>query len=73
MRFVLLKINGTVATLATTRTCKQFTTKVSDLIFIDTDHNNGKADLIESGHWNTIKHSYNLCGVQPEDYGHTKE
>lgn len=42
MRFVLVKVEGGKATLKTRTTGKEFTTNVSDLIFIQTKHNKEK-------------------------------
>lgn len=47
MRFVLVAINGTKATLETRRSNKRFETNINDLIFIKTLHNTLKADRIE--------------------------
>ena len=47
MRFVLKAIKGEKALMTTRRTKRTFWTKISDLIFIDTDHNNIKADIYE--------------------------
>ena len=49
MRFVLVAINGEIATLCTRNSYKKFNTKVSDLIFIHSAHNNQKAKEILSG------------------------
>lgn len=46
MRFVLIKINGTQATLKTRTTNRQFSTNVKDLIFIMTNYNINKANKI---------------------------
>ncbi len=73
MRFVLIDYNSTSAILATTKTRKLFTTQLADLIFIASDSNVSKAKRINNGHWNTIQDAYNRCGLQPEDYGFTKE
>lgn len=43
MRFILKKINGDKALLATRITKKEFWTNVSDLIFIETNYNIEKA------------------------------
>lgn len=43
MRFVLTEIKGDKARLTTRNTGKSFWTNISDLIFIDTDHNKEKA------------------------------
>ena len=44
MRFVLKEINGDKARLVTRHTRRDFWTKVSDLIFIETRHNVLKAN-----------------------------
>lgn len=48
MRFVLKEIQGDKVRLITRRTNKNFWTKASDLIFIETDHNKDKAKKILS-------------------------
>lgn len=47
MRFVLVNVEGEVATLKTRTTNKRFTTNVNDLIFIMSSHNIYKALRIE--------------------------
>jgi hypothetical protein len=47
MRFVLKSVKGNTAILYTRTTNNEFTCKVSDLIFITTDHNIRKADMLE--------------------------
>lgn len=46
MRFVLVDINGDRAKMKTRITKKEFWTDVSDLIFIETHYNNGKANRL---------------------------
>lgn len=46
MRFVLVEIKGIRARLQTRNTQKDFWTNVEDLIFIDTEHNNKKAEIL---------------------------
>lgn len=50
MRFVLVEIDyvRNRAKLETRRTNKSFWTDIKDLIFIDTEHNQRKADLLEA-------------------------
>jgi hypothetical protein len=48
MRFVLVSVNGTKARLKTRKSDADFETNISDLIFIDSDHNKRKADRIEA-------------------------
>lgn len=48
MRFVLVELNGDVATMATRTTNKKFNCKIDDLIFIYSSHNKDKAKKIES-------------------------
>lgn len=48
MRFVLKSYGNGIATLYTRTTRKEFTTRVEDLIFIETPHNIQKADKIEA-------------------------
>ena len=49
MRFVLVELNGDVATMATRTTNKKFNCQIGDLIFINSPHNKNKAKMIESG------------------------
>lgn len=46
MRFVLAEIKDDKARLYTRRTKRSFWTNVSDLIFIETDHNKSKAERL---------------------------
>lgn len=46
MRFVLEEVDGNRARLSTRKTNREFWTKVSDLIFVDTPCNRGKADRL---------------------------
>jgi len=48
MRFVLVEISGTKARLKTRNTGKDFWTNVDDLIFINSPHNNSKAQKLLS-------------------------
>ncbi len=48
MRFILKEINGNRVRLITRNTKKDFWTNVSDLIFIETDHNINKAKKLKS-------------------------
>ena len=43
MRFVLLEVNGDEALLGTRTTKKKFWTNVSDLVFIESQHNVNKS------------------------------
>lgn len=43
MRFILKEVNGSRARLITRNTKKDFWTNISDLIFIETEHNIRKA------------------------------
>ena len=46
MRFVLVEIKGNKARLQTRNTNKDFWTNIEDLIFIDTNANNNKANRL---------------------------
>jgi len=48
MRFVLVSINGTKATLSTRRTKRVFETNISDLIFIESNYNKNKAKTLKN-------------------------
>jgi hypothetical protein len=48
MRFVLWEINGEKALLKTRTTGKSFWTNVDDLVFIETEYNKKKADILSS-------------------------
>lgn len=48
MRFVLEEVKGDKARLSTRRTNKDFWTNVSDLIFIETEHNKNKARALST-------------------------
>ncbi len=48
MRFVLTGINGTKAKMKTRKTNRRFETNISDLIFIETEHNINKANRLEA-------------------------
>lgn len=49
MRFVLVEIKGGRARLATRSTKRQFWTNTADLVFIDTEANVEKAEILTSG------------------------
>jgi hypothetical protein len=49
MRFVLVEINGDVATMATRTTNKKFNTNIRDLIFINSNHNKQKGKDLVNG------------------------
>ena len=51
MRFVLKEIKEDKARLATRTTGKDFWTNVSDLIFIESDHNINKANQFKLKHY----------------------
>lgn len=59
MRFVLDRVEGSKAHLRTRTTGKNFTTNVSDLIFIESKHNKRKADLLEN---KSLKPNYSKYG-----------
>ena len=48
MRFVLAEIKGDKARLQTRNTRKDFWTNISDLIFIESDYNKKKADILST-------------------------
>jgi len=48
MRFVLAEIKDGKARLQTRNTSKDFWTNVSDLIFIESDYNKKKADILSA-------------------------
>lgn len=49
MRFVLAEVKDNRAKLKTRRTRREFWTDLKDLIFIETNHNKNKADLLTKG------------------------
>lgn len=55
MRFVLVEVSGDKAKMKTRTTNKEFWTNLSDLIFIETHYNNGKANRIAGTKFKTIE------------------
>ena len=52
MRFVLAEVKGNKARLETRNTRRSFWTNLSDLIFIESDHNKRKAGLLKTTYIN---------------------